>query len=134
MAGTRQTNTFVEVLQSFLVDVAKAKLIPDADMEFLATMEEMIIGRAKDAFLGEQASGLENAMGGAGPGGQGGPPGGDLEAALAATAGGGGMPPGMPPGMGQAMPVMPGGPPPGVPPLPNQPPPEELERLLRGTQ
>lgn len=117
MAGPRQTNTFIEGLQSLLQEVSRMKLIPDADLDFLGSVEDMVIARAKDIFMGQQATSSAASMGLPGQ------PGGGLEAAMMAAQ----------PQSQEPMPVTPGGPPPGLQPLPPQIP-ESVTRMLRGTQ
>lgn len=40
--AARSTNTFGEVLQRLLADIAQAMALPDADLEFLAEMQGMV--------------------------------------------------------------------------------------------
>lgn len=43
----RVDNTMVEFLQKLLKDIAMGKLLPDADMPFLVTLENTVLDRAK---------------------------------------------------------------------------------------
>ena len=111
---------FSDALGAIIVDVAQAKLTPDADMKFLNTIEMVLMGRLKHPDQqgpgGAQPTGAAGAPGGEPPGGPGGPP-------------AGGPPPG------------PGGPPPGPPPGPGTqsapgfptPDPEDMRRTIAQT-
>lgn len=56
--ATRVDNTMVEWLQKQLKNVAEAKLLPDADMPFLVSMENMILERAKQPVDNMRAEGI----------------------------------------------------------------------------
>jgi len=56
--ATRVDNTMVEWLQKMLKNIAEAKLLPDADMAFLVTMENQIIQKAKQPVNDMRASGV----------------------------------------------------------------------------
>lgn len=67
MPSSRSTNTMAEFLQRILGDIAEAKTLPDADLEFLITLETTILQKLRapiDALMGQ--------MQGQGAGGQGG--------------------------------------------------------------
>lgn len=103
--GTRGTNTMSEGLRKLLSDISDMKLSADADLPFLINLETMILGKLKGQ--------ADDALGGGGAGGMGGPQT-PMGAPMAAP----------PPGMGQPQMV------PGVmqgPPAPN---PDELRRIL----
>lgn len=88
MPSSRSTNTMAEFLQRMLGDIAEAKTLPDANLEFLIKLETDILQTLRapiDALMGQ----MEGAGGAAGAG-AGGIPG----------MGGAGMPP---------VPMMPGG-------------------------
>lgn len=114
-AAGRSTNTMTEVLTDILRQLAVAKTMPDADLEFLVELETMILGKLR--------SPLEAAAGQMGPAGPSVPPG---------PAG---------PGMDAMMPMAPpadtpipppeGGPP-GLRTQPPMPSPDELSRLMAG--
>ena len=80
----RSTNTMSEMLQRFVRDIADAKTAMDADMPFLASLEEHILQYVKDPMRQMQAQGqlpqdpnaMAMGMGGMPPGGppMGGPP------------------------------------------------------------
>lgn len=105
MASQRSTNTMAEVLQRIMGEIAKAKALPDSDIEFLVELETAIIEylRAPESPEAQQAGPpppppmMGGSMGMGPPDAMGLPPG--------VPAGGGGMP---------------------------QIPPEELARMLPG--
>lgn len=99
-------NTFNEAMQKILSQLAIAGTLPDADIEFLATVQAAITQKLRDSAGGQQPGGA-GAMGGA-------PPGGPLT---------GGGPPMMPPGAGGAMPGL-------VPSAPNM---DEIRRTIGAT-
>ena len=102
--ATRSTNTFPELLQRLLGDVAQGMTLPDADMDFLTEVQGMIVGALRAPVTQMEEAGLLPA----GP-----------------TAGPMGMPPG---GAGPQMaPLPPGG---GYMPQPAAPNADELRRLL----
>lgn len=110
--GGRTTNTMSEMLTNMLRDISVAKTLPDANLEFLISMETQILQFLRQPYdaaagqLGDAAAGM--------------PPGQDPN-----------LPPLMP--MGPAVPDAPIPPPPGVPGLrqqPTGPSPDELARLL----
>jgi hypothetical protein len=55
--ATRVDNTMVEWLQKMNKNIAEAKMLPDADMAFLVTMENMILDRAKKPVNDMRAQG-----------------------------------------------------------------------------
>ena len=118
-----QPTTMAEGLQKVLGDLSVCLVAPDADMQFIQAVQNLIVTRLKQGIGGQP---------GGAPGGPGGAPG----------AGGPGMP-GMPPQMGQGGPggapggMLPGamgggqGGVPGVRSMPQLPPVDELRRLLQ---
>lgn len=108
--GGRTTNTMSEMLTNTLRDLALAKTLPDANLEFLINLETQIISFLRQPY--DAAAG-------------------QLEGAAAS------MPPGQDPNLPPLMPMGPAIPdapiPPGVPGLraqPSGPSPDELSRLL----
>lgn len=111
MASQRSTNTMAEFLQKMLGDIAMAKTLPDADLQFLVTIETAILQKMRqpvDALQGQsgdigemhadQAQQLPSDPNAAMAGGMGMPPGGDPSGGAGGAGGAGGMPPGMSPG------------------------------------
>lgn len=103
-----------EALQGFLADLSYIKTLPDADLEFIISLETQILQKLRAPF--EQMAGQMDEMG-------------------AAAGAGPGMPPGMSGGApsGGAMPVEmqpPGGGVPGIRSSPGMPDPDELRRLI----
>lgn len=103
--AARSTNTFPELLQRLLSDVAQGMTLSDANMDFLTEMQGMIVGQLRAPVTQMQDAGLLPPAAGPPPG-MGGP----------AGAGGGQMPP-LPPGGGYM-------------PQPAAPNADELRRLL----
>jgi hypothetical protein len=132
--GGKTTNTSAEILKSILGDLAMAKAMPDANLEFLTGLETSILAELRRPMEmsagGTPGSPVPPPMPGAPEGPM--PP--------APPAGGMGSPPGAPPGMPPDMGGM------GLPPIPPSPqnvpggpgsnpviPPDELSRLLAGS-
>lgn len=118
--ATKSTNTMDEFLQRMLGELAIAKVLPDADLQFLIGLETTILQKLRektDAMAGQLSAG-------GGPGGGAGP---DAGAA---------MPPspmgamGMGPAQPMPAPSMAGAGVPGVATGPNQINPDELRRML----
>lgn len=57
MAGARSTNTFSEFLQRLLGDVSAAKIMPDADLQWIVELETMIVQKARDPITAMQSAG-----------------------------------------------------------------------------
>lgn len=58
--ATRVDNTMIEWEQKMLKNIAEAKLLSDADMAFLVTLENMILDHAKGrSTQAQQAAGLQ---------------------------------------------------------------------------
>ena len=89
--AVRSTNTYSEGLQALIQDIASLQLAPDANVEFLLQIQQMIIGEAQAPVAAATAAGPPIPGGSAVPA----PP-------------VGAPPPGMPPGGPE------GGPPPGL--------------------
>lgn len=102
MAGSRQTNTFGEMLQKMLRDLADMKTAPDADLPFIIDLETQVVGKLRQPIDNVAAQGLTQV-----------PP----DPAM-----------GMAMGMGPAMPPAEGVP--GVRSMPTMPSPDELRRIL----
>ena len=111
MAGTRQTNTFGEMLQKMLVDLAEMKLAPDADMQFIIDLETQVLGKLRNPIEQATQGGLSQVPG-------------DPMLGMAIGAQGQAPPMGMPP-----MPQSPEGVN-GVRSMPQMPPVDELRRML----
>lgn len=136
MAGGRTTNTMSEMLVNMIRDLSVAKTLPDADLEFLVTLETAILAKLRQPL--EQAAGqvpmsVGGGMGAMGGGSPGGMPGGPPPGGMPGMPPGGGFPPpmmSMPPAMDA--PVPPPANQPGVPGLRAQPQisPDELARTL----
>jgi hypothetical protein len=112
----RATNTFSEGLQKLLQEIAGLHVLPDADMEFLAQLQQMVVGKMREPIDQQTSQGLSQVPGnpgmmpppmgggmppmGAGPMSGGMPPGGGMDAMLGMAGGGtppgGGMGPGIP--------------------------------------
>lgn len=122
MASQRSTNTMQEFLQRMLGDLANAKTLPDADLQFLVGLETAILQKLRepvDALAGqtEALGGMEQGQAEALP---------PMDPAM--TGGGGGGTP-MPGGVGMS--GAGGGPGlPGVMSAPQTIPPDELRRML----
>ena len=132
MASSRSTNTMEEFLRRILGDIAEAKTLPDADLEFLVGMETGILQKLRQpvdamqgqtAGVGDMEAGQASALSGADPmagamgmGGMGDPM-------------GGAMPGQVPMAGGVGVNGSSGG---GVPGLASEPtiPPDELRRML----
>lgn len=57
--ATRSTNTMAEFLQRMLSDLATAKTLPDADLEFLIGLETTILQKLRepiDAIMGQRGA------------------------------------------------------------------------------
>lgn len=115
LRGTRDTNTMAEALRGVMQDLAFIQTLPDADVEFIASLQQTILSKLRapmEAYM--QSQGMQ-------PGGAGAPP--MMDPAMM----------GAPMGPGPAAPPSPdmgGG---GVPGLRNGgalPPVDELRRLL----
>jgi hypothetical protein len=52
MAGSRQTNTFGEMLQKLLRDLADMKVAPDADLPFIVDLETQVIAKLREPIDG----------------------------------------------------------------------------------
>ncbi len=130
--GTRTQDSYAEGLRAFMQDLAYMTTMPDADLDFLKNLQEIVLSKIRQPIDMYQQMTQAASTGGGSPvpgGGMpqmgapgasaGGPPPG-----LAAMLGGGGMPPG-------GSPVPQG---PGVPGMMNgvaMPPVDELRRLLQ---
>jgi hypothetical protein len=114
-----QNDSMNEGLKKVLSTIAQFKVLPDADGQFLAQLEGLIVDKLKNT--GAQAAGVSPG----GPGG--GPPGGALAGLLGAMGGGGGMAPPSPNAMAPG--GMAGG---GMGGLTTPPNPDELRRVLAG--
>lgn len=58
--ATRVDNTMIEWEQKMLKNIAEAKLLSDADMAFLVTLENMILDHAKGRSTeAQQAAGIQ---------------------------------------------------------------------------
>lgn len=60
MASSRSTNTMAEFLQRIMGDIAEAKTLPDADLEFLIGLETTILQKLRapvDALMGQMEGG-----------------------------------------------------------------------------
>lgn len=58
--ASRSTNTMAEFLQRMLGDLAEAKTLPDADLQFLIQMETTILQKLRapiDALMGQTGGG-----------------------------------------------------------------------------
>jgi len=128
--GTQRNNTQQEYLQSLLQDVAYAQSLPDADLDFLTNLQQLVLTKIREpmesalAAAGMAGGGAPPVGGAPSPGGLPGMPGGDPMGGMPGGMPGGGMPGGMP------MPAPQGG---GVPGLRNgiaMPPVDELRRML----
>lgn len=119
--ASRSTNTMAEFLQRMLGDISQAKTLPDADLEFLVSLETGILQKLRapiDALQGQ----AQGQMGGGGPqqAPGGGMPGADVMAQS------------MPAGMGQQQA--------GIPSLRQEPniptsiSPDEMTRMLGGAK
>lgn len=106
MAGSRQTNTFGEMLQKILRDLADMKVAPDADLPFIVDLETQVIAKLREPIDGAPSQVQGDPMLGQQIGMQG----------------------QMPQDMGAAMPPAPGVP--GVRSMPSMPNPDELRRIL----
>lgn len=74
MASSRSTNTMAEFLQRMLGDLAEAKTLPDADLQFLISLETSILQKLRapiDALMGQMEGG-QNPMSAPPGGGAGG--------------------------------------------------------------
>lgn len=64
--ASRSTNTMSEFLQRMLGDLAEAKTLPDADLQFLIGMETTILQKLRapiDALMGQMNNGEGQAAG-----------------------------------------------------------------------
>lgn len=65
--ASRSTNTMSEFLQRVLGDLAEAKTLPDADLQFLIQLETTILQKLRapiDALMGQMQEGQQNPMSG----------------------------------------------------------------------
>lgn len=107
MPGTRQSNTFGEMLQKLIKDIAIMQTAPDADVAWCMAIQEECVNKMRSGVEGLEASGASAVPGdpalGAAIGMQGamggGPMGGGMEQMMGAGGVGSGMP-GPPPGAG----------------------------------
>lgn len=112
MAGSRSTNTMAEFLQRMVGDIADAKVLPDADLEFLIQLETTILQKLRapiDALMGQMQTNpmAQNPMSGS-------------PAGMAQGAMSGGQPP-TPPAQQRVA---------GIRMDPNMPNPDELRRMI----
>lgn len=105
--GTRLSNTQEELLRKLLPQIAEMKLSDDADPDFIAGLEGMLVAKIREPIERARAAALTAAdpalagVGGAGVGGAGGM--GDLSGAMGGM---GGMTGGMTGGAGGADPTL----------------------------
>lgn len=109
--AVRSTNTYAEGLQALIQDIASLQLAPDANVEFLLQIQQMIIGEAQAPVAAATAAGPPI------PGGS----------AVPAPPVGGGAP-APPPGLAALLGV--GGPGGGSSPLPRTDTQSEMARML----
>lgn len=83
--GTRLSNTQEELLRKLLPQIAEMKLSEDADPDFIAGLEDMLIGKIREPIERVKAANLTAAQNGMTPG---------ADLAMAGEAGGG-LPPEM---------------------------------------
>jgi hypothetical protein len=123
-------STMAEGLQKVLADLSACLVAPDADMQFIQNVQNLIVTRMRAGIGGTPG------MGGPGQGQPGQPPqggpGGPQPGQMPGGPGGGGMPPGALPGALGGLGGMGGGGVPGVRSMPQMPPVDELRRLLQG--
>lgn len=105
MAGSRQTNTFGEMLQKMLRDLADMKTAPDVDLPFVIDLETQIVGKLRQGIDNVAQQGLTQV-----------PP--DPAMGMAMGMGMQAPPPPVAPGV------------PGVRSMPTMPSPDELRRIL----
>lgn len=55
--GTRGTNTYSEWMRKMLGQIADAKTLPDADLEYLVNMETQLLGKIRAPIDNMQAAG-----------------------------------------------------------------------------
>lgn len=132
MAANRGTNTQIEALRGLLSTISEIKTFPDADIEWLLTLETQILQKIREPIDNAfQNSGLGDLagtpQGPQGPGGLQGPPAGPSPA----PPDGAGLPFG---GPAPSAPSGAGGGVPGIRTSPGAPNPDELRRLLQGGQ
>jgi hypothetical protein len=120
-----------EMMQRMLGDLAQAKLLPDADLQFIIELETQIITKARQPLDAMQQAGVTQAGGGMGMGMQGGgmP---QMQPPMPGPPPMPPMPPGAMPGGGQNPSMPPPGGVPGVMSNPSAPSADELQRLLAG--
>ena len=98
MAGTRQNNTMQEGLMQLLSAISQLKAAPDADLQYLATVESQILDKLRAPMKAAaaklaQAGGVVPPGAGGAPGGPGGAPGGPPGGAPGGPPGGAAPPP-----------------------------------------
>lgn len=113
----RAQNTMAEGLSAMLQDIGAMKALPDADLQYLIELEQMILSKVR-APVDAMAGGMS------GPG----PAGVNMAGGPVPGMGPGSTPP-MPPPPGPPM-GTPGGPPSGLAPSPQMPNADELRRVL----
>ena len=99
--GTRLSNTQEELLRKLLPQISEMKLSEDADPEFIAGLEDMLVSKIREPIERVKAANLTAAQGSGGVdallGGLGGAPGADVmvppDITQAVPGGGGGLPP-----------------------------------------
>lgn len=111
-----QPATFAEAMGKIVSDISQASLLPDADPQFLAQLQGVIVGYMRQKAGGGQPGQQQGQPGGMGMGA--GAPGMSPPGAPDLTGGGGGMMQGAPT-------------PNGVQPLAQMPNPDELRRMIQ---
>lgn len=125
--------TMNEGLQKVLSDLTQCMAAPDADMDFISKVQNVVVMRMKQGIGGTPNPGAQPSPGGSpgGPGGPGGPGAGGPPNAASGPPGG---LPGAMGGPGGAIPGPGAASPPGVPgvrSMPQMPNPDEIRRLLQ---
>lgn len=111
MATSRTTNTMAEGLNGLLSSISEMKTMPDADLQFLITLETAILQKVHSQY--------------------------DVAGQMAQPTPGGGQmqpPPGMAPPMAGGMPIGAGGGARGMRTEPNMPHPDEIRRMVGASQ
>lgn len=126
MAASKSVNTMAEILKGVMQDLQLAKMMPDADLSFLVSLETQILSYLKQPLQNMAGQLPPNQLPSSNPGNM---------------PGGGGMPSGTPAGMDMSqigpLPSSPmgarmaGGGPPGGGQPPNM---DEMRRLMGGVQ